>query len=1147
MGKIVLYVLLTAVSACAQSNYAAIGGTVSDPQGRPFAGADLRLTSAATRAVRQASTNEQGIFQIPGLLPAEYDLEVHAAGFAVITRHLQLEVGQQFTLNLQLRLAAAKDVVEVVDRAPALHPTDASVGEVVEPVSIKELPLNGRKLIDLVLTVPGAHVGHGAQTGNMNPLYWRPGQRSAVSIGGNRPNANYFLLDGTTNTDPTFNSLNLSPSPDAVQEFKVQTGSYSAEMGGAGGGQINIVTRSGSNQYHGTAYEFLRNGGLDAHTFNSMGTNHLVQNNFGASFGGPIVHNRTFIFMSYEGFRPANAETMTDTVPTPAEINGDFTQSGVNIYNPFSSHPNPGFDPTKPVSPGNPQVIRDQFQDSGVNNVIPANLIDPVAQSFRMGNVPVPNAATMSPNMTLPCGSATMGAPTVVGAGTDCNNYLDVRNQLHSADQGTVRVDQMFSGGDSLTARYSLSAERGFTPGEMVAGLGSLLPGFGSFHENFAQQGSLAWTRVLNPRLVNTAALAVSRLAMHRSSENSEDNDIVSQLGIQGVGFGGKGAFGAPFFNVQGYSPMGDSYSATPMKAWDTILEARDTLSWQHNRHNLKFGGSYRRFIWPMWGFFQNRGYYQFTNGFTTQTATSDGTGAALASFLLGLPAVKQRQAGIPQMQLRQWYADGFAQDSFRLTSTTTIELGLRYEYMDPLLDLVYTNSNLTFQNEIPSVFVGGQNGYPKGLKYPNAHNFAPRLGISQAFPSRGLVVHAAFGMFYTPVDMNTWCNQRHNVPYVFPETQQSDNFSPSAGVLNSHFNFADPVLGQTTVSFTAMDPHAPSQYIEQWSASIEKTLARETTLELGYLGSHGVHLQRAHLINNALPGPGAIGPRRPFKTLSFVPDTVLPDNVAVVLPAAGCPNGQICFPVSTINLLENTAQSWYHAGYVNVRRRYSHGLTFLANYTWAKNLSNAPDFRSPMFESAIPQNNNDLKAEKGPACDVRHRFAMSAVYDLPAWSRTGWLSVVTRHWQISSVYQVQTGFPFTISVFGDTANSGTVLGENPIRANVTGKPVFGPGNQTAERWFNTAAFATPPAFTFGNAGRNSVYGPGLQTLDLAAVRDFSLSEKARFQIRGEFFNALNHTNLGTPDRFVNTPQFGTITESTTPGREIQLSARLSF
>jgi len=252
-------------------------------------------------------------------------------------------------------------------------------------------------------------------------------------------------------------------------------------------------------------------------------------------------------------------------------------------------------------------------------------------------------------------------------------------------------------------------------------------------------------------------------------------------------------------------------------------------------------------------------------------------------------------------------------------------------------------------------------------------------------------------------------------------------------------------------------------------------------------------------------------------------------------------------FPVSTINLLENTATSSYNAGYINVRRRYAQGLTFLANYTWSKNLTDAPDFRSPMFESTIPQNNNDLRAERGPGCDIRHRFALSAVYDLPAAGQSGLLRAITKDWQVSTVYQIQSGFPFTVSVFGDTANAGTLLGENPIRANYTGEPVFGPGTRTADQWFNPAAFATPAAYTFGNLGRNTVYGPGLQTLDLGIMRNFPIKESLSMEFRAEAFNSLNHSNYGTPNRFVNTAQFGTITEASTPGRVFQLSARLSF
>ncbi|MGH9705779.1 MAG: hypothetical protein ACRD5R_03380, partial [Candidatus Acidiferrales bacterium] len=656
----------------------------------------------------------------------------------------------------------------------------------------------------------------------------------------------------------------------------------------------------------------------------------------------------------------------------------------------------------------------------------------------------------------------------------------------------------------------------------------------------------ISWNHIFSNNKLNTVSAAMSRLSMDHTSQNDGVNDYVSQLGIQGIGFGGKNAWGAPWFAVQGYTGIGDTFAATPMHAWDTIFELRDTFAWQSGRHSLKFGGEFRRFIWPMWGFFQNRGYYQFTNGYTTEFGFNDGGGSGLASLLLSLPAVKQRQAGIPQMDLRDWDSAAFAEDTWQVTSTTTLTLGLRYEYASPLYDTENTNSNLVFENGAPSVFIGGENGYPRGLMYANKHDFAPRLGFAKSIPGFGLVVHAAYGIFYTPVDANTWCNQRHNVPYVFPETQQADNFTPPAALYSSGLNFDTPVLGEgsltpTTVSFTAFDPHSPAQYVQQWNASVQKSLGQNTSIEVGYIGARGFHLQRAHLINNAPPGPGPLGPRRPFKTLTFVPDTTLtPSSTDAVIQSQ-------TFPVSTINLLENTAQSWYDAGYVNLRRRYSHGLSLLANYTFAKNLTNAPDFRSPMDESAIPQNNNDLDAEKGPGCDVRHRLAFSSVYDIPAYQRAEWVRIVTQNWHISTIYQIQSGMPFTISVFGDTANSGTVLGENPIRGNYTGQPIFGPGTRNANAWFNPAAFAAPPAYTFGDVGRNSVYGPDLQTLDLALARSFHVSEKTSFEFRAEAYNSLNKVNLGTPNRHVNEPQFGTITMPMTPGREIQLSARLSF
>jgi hypothetical protein len=1109
-------------TAYAQSNYAVVRGSIFDPQHHAVPGAHIHAMETSTGAEREVISNATGLYEIAGLQPGTYSLSVDSQGFAEETQNITLEVGQQATVDLELRVTSDKQTVNVLASGELLKTQDASVGEVVDQKSVDSLPLNGRMLIDLVLTVPGAHISHGAATGDMNPLYWRPGQRSAVSIGGSRPNGNYFLLDGATNTDPTFSTQNLSASPDAVQEFQVQTGSYSADMGGAGGGQINIITRSGTAHLHGTAYEFLRNGAMDAHSFSDMGmSNFLVQNNFGTSIGGPVWHaGKTFFFVNYEGLRNVETMAMVDTVPTAAEDAGDFSQSGVDIYDPTTSQPNPNYNPSLPISKANPQSIRQQFEYNGVKNVIPPDRLTNAATIMLNQYTPLPNTMDMG-SMTM------MGQPTVVGAGNDANNYLDLRKQRMNQDQGTVRVDHNFGGGDLAYFRYSASGEYGFMP--------EGLPGFGFYHDDLAQNGILAWNHVFSSSLVNTASGAISRLVMMHSTESANKNDIVTQLGIAGTGFGGPAAWGAPYFNVQGFSPFGDNYLATPMHAWDTVVEGRDTLNWQIGRHSAKFGGAYQNFIWPMWGFFQNRGYYQFTNGFTTEYALNDGsTGSALASFELGLPAARQGQAGVPQMDLRQWYSDAYAQDSWRLTTTTTLTYGVRYEFMSPLVDIRYTNSNLDLSTGTPQVFIGGQNGYPKGLMYANHTNFAPRLGLAQSIPRLGIVAHLAYGIFYTPVDMNTWCNQRHNVPYVFPLTSQSDPFTPSITTLN----FPAPVLGTSVVSFTGLQLHAPAQYIQQWSTSIEKQLGATTTVEVGYLGAGGFHLQRSHLINNAQPGPGLIQPRRPHPKISFVANSAFPSNVTV---------SSSTFPVSTINLLENTSQSWYDAGYVNVRRRYANGLSFLANYTFAKSLENAPDFRSPMFEAATAQNNDDLDAEKGPGCDVRHRFALSTVYSSHAMGSNRLLQALSRDWRGSMEFQVQTGFPLTISVFGDTANAGTVVGENPIRANLTGQKVFGSGTRNSTTWFSPGAFTAPPAYTYGNVGRNSVYGPGMQTLDLGVVREFSVAEKARFEARAEFFNALNHTNLGTPNRFVNTASFGSITEDSTPGREIQLSGRISF
>lgn len=1115
----VALILLPIASAVAQANFASVSGEVFDVQKAVIPGAKVTLQSSSTGLSRSTVCNGDGFYAFTAVNPGEYVLRVDAPGFQSQLRRFVLAVNQALRLDVTAQVGGETQHVVVQGTPAPLRTTDATLGEVIDPTLTRQLPLNGRHVLDLAVLAPATapNMNMGVQDGGQNQLYWRPGQGTEFTTSGGRANSNYYLLDGTTDSDPTFWTLSLSPSPDAIQEFKVQTGSYSAEFGGAGGAQVNMITRSGTNQLHGTAYGYIRNTALDARVWNATNVPHLVQNQFGASLGGPIQKNKTFFFANYEGFRFSSQVYQVETVPTMAERMGDFSQSGQTIYDPTSSTPNPDYNPALPVSPGNPKVIRSAFSGS----VIPPSMISSVA-SGALQAIPLPNVqAGMGMGMA-------MGPMTT---GRDSNNYLDVRTATQPSDQGTFRIDRNFSKGDTFFARYSIEHESGFTPVN--------LPGFGLFDDNLAQHATVSYTHIFSPTMINNISFGVSRLSMHEFSENNFTHDYVSQLGLQGVSWGGKGSWGMPYFNVQGYTPMGDSFSATPVQDWDTFVQVSDTLTWQAGRHALKFGGGYLPFFWPMWGFFETRGYYQFTNGFTTRTATNDGTGAGLASFLLGLPVVKQRQAGVPQMDLRQWYGNGYIEDNWRVTNATTLDIGLRYEYMSALSDLDEPGANLVFQNGQLDAFVGGQAGTPRGLWYPNALNFAPRFGFAHQVRRLGIVLRGGFGMFFTPVDMNTWCNQRHNPPYVFAETLQSDNYIPSL----SGFDFAPPVLGQTVVSFSSLDARSHPQYIEQWSFTVQKALPGNFVVEAGYQGSRGYHLQRAHLINNASPGPGPIGPRRPYHTITFLPGTSFegdnPENFAIQSNT---------FPVSAINYLENTANSWYDAGWIDLRREFHHGLTFLANYTWSKGLTDAPDFRSAMMQAVIPQNNSDLAAEKGlNGMNVPHRFVASMVYNVPGWGGRTFLRRLTSNWTLGSIFTAQAGMPFTVGVFGDTANAGTLLGQNPIRANVTGLPLFPAGARTTAQWFSPGAFAAPAPYTFGNAGVNTVSGPGFMGLDQAVQRQFALTERVQFILRAEAFNALNHSNWGYPNNYVNTPQFGSITMAEGTGREIQLSARFEF
>lgn len=1115
----VLLWTLAAAPVGAQNTTATITGLVLDDQRLPVPAARLVIEDTSRGLTRTTTSANDGTFEIAGLQPGEFRLSVTMPGFAATYLDLRLEVNQRLRVDVALRPVGVTEDVVVRQSAPLLDTVSSSVGEVIGERQLSSLPLNGRQFLELALLVPGVHTSHGASTGATLPLYWRPGQNSAISVSGGRPGANAFRIDGTTNTDPSFNTYIVNLPPDAIREFQIETSSYSAELGAAGTGQINVVTKSGTQTLHGSLYDHLRNSAFDARLFTSPDTlPHFSQNQYGSTLGGPLVGKRTFFFGSFEALRTKQGQSMVMSVPPEMWRMGDFSD-GPPIYDPLTTRPNPAFDPTKPAGPSNPQQIRSQFP----GNVIPMERMNPVAMSVLEKYVPMPNIGDdMGMGMSM---------------GGLFNNYLDTRAQELRNDQGTMRVDYAWENGTTLFGRYTLSKERGYTPEN--------LPGFGADHDNRLQNVTASFVQPISSRFVHEVRVGFARMELGRSGEAAGGDDLIGLLGIRGVGFGGADAYGLPFFNVQGYQPFGDSLLCTPCRYDNKLLQIGERLTWARGQHSIKVGGDFRSFRWDMLGFFQNRGYYQFTPGFTSETASNDGTGQALASFLLGLPTLAQRQAGLPSMNMRQTGYEAFIQDDWRVSTHLSLNVGLRYEYATPLRDARKILTNLTWIDGKPWAYAGGQQGYPEGLAYPDRNNFAPRIGASYNPGGGRYVMRAGYGGFYAYPEMTLWCNQVHNVPLVFPEIRSSNNFVPSL----SGFDFDDPVLGRTLVGFTALDPHWQIPFIQQASGSIERQVGDTMTIEVGYTGAWGRNLDRARLVNNAAPSPAPLGPRRPYQSVSFVPGTELPDT---------WPIASMTFPVGPINLLEFTARSSYHAGYVQAKRRLSNGLSFLTNYTYSKSMSDSPSFRSPAMEPEVPQDSFNLADEWGPAgCDIRHRFVASLIYQLPLTSQssasrgrvTRTLQWLAGDWQVALIHQMQSGFPFTISVFGDTANAGALLNVSPVRGQVVpGQSSMLPGNErTADRWFNTAAFTTPAAFTFGNAGRNSLYGPGLWKTDIALQRDFAIAGRARIEFRAEAFNLFNHTNLGTPERFVNTPQFGSVTMAATSARQIQFVGRLKF
>ncbi len=1052
--------LVTAVAALAQTPTATITGIVKDPSGAVVADAKVSIRNEGTNLSHEVTTSKNGDYTVPLLEIGQYTISVEAPGFKrEVQSGLTLEVGQTARVDFALQLGQVSDVMQVTAEAPLTTTDSASVGTVVDNKHVVEMPLNGRQFYSLATLVPG--VTPPVQNSTLS-------FRGGFNVAGASEVSNNFTLNGFNNNDQDVSAPNFRPSIDSIQEFKVLTGVYPAEFGYGSGGQVQVTIKSGSNQFHGTAFEYLRNADVDARNYfltPTIPTPPFKRNQFGATIGGPVRKNKTFFFASYEGFRlRQDIETRT-TVPEPAFLTGNFSAllPAITIYQPGTKNPYPG-------------------------NIIPANQIDRAGAAL-LGYYPAPTVAT-------PAGVA------------PSNNYLFSEIRRETMDEGSIRLDHTFSEKDTLRITANYFNDPSFEPSNTLCGA-RVIPGFGCNTNQNSQLYGVTETHVFAPTAVNEFRVGMNRLIQPRFMQ---DQGIAfdQTYGIIGGVSGGPNNNGVPATVVTSYATVGNATNL-PQKRWDTTYILGDSFIWSHDKHSFKFGVDASQFRSSQYYVQYGVGYLSFTSGATTYPSS----GYALADVLLGRPASTQRVPNYPA----NWYQSTttvglFAQDDYKVTSHLTLNYGLRWELYTPVKEKY--NHESSFNPAIGGMSVAGQNAIGDQLWHTQYHNFAPRFGFAwQPWDDNKTVIHGGVGIFYNAFTSgNGILAIFYNPPTRTPQTFTSTNSLPITSIANA---FPPANAGNSSAPF-GVAQNFKTATIDEWTFDIQRQLAPMLVLNVTYFGSKGTHLPINRNINQPLP--------------SGVSGTTLPR-----------PYGAY----QNITFAESVGVSTYNSLQTKVEKRYSAGLALLSTFTWGHSIDDGNGIAtSTAASSTLAQNAYDLAAERARSdFDVKYRFVFSPVYELPfgagkPWASQGFLSKIVGGWQVSALLSAQTGTPLTPYYSGNV--SGTLNYED--RPNVVGDPNAGPN--TAQQWFNKAAFARPAAGTFGNAGRNVINGPGLVNVDVAVVRMFRLSERFQIQFRAQSYNTLNHPNFNYPNATADSAAFGTITSAADP-RELEGALRLVF
>ncbi|HEY4049814.1 MAG TPA: TonB-dependent receptor [Acidobacteriaceae bacterium] len=1094
---ILLVALAVSLYSVAQVERATITGNVTDKNGGAISGATVRVIEEGTNQVHQLQTDSAGLYTVGNLTPGSYTVEIEAAGFSKhVNKGFVVQVGQTARLDIALEVGAVTQSVEVTSTVPVLQSENASVGQVIAPTAVQQLPLNGRNMTQLAIITPGVTGLNYAPTNTIGsgvrPDELRPGG-TTIEANGARDSANKLLLDGVDNTEMIAQTQIVRPSVDSLQEFNIITSNAGPEYNRGAGAILVTSTRSGSNAFHGSVYEYIRNSAVDAKNyFVRPGTpNPLYRlNDFGGRLGGPIKRNKAFFFVNYEGYYEQAAGTQVNSVPTMAERAGNF-QGVANI-----------FDPLTTTASGS-TYKRTQF----TNNTIPASRFDPIAYQL-INSYPLPQTTAL------------------------VNNIVTYPLKKSNDNRGDARVDYQISPSQTLFARYSIDDTQIQMPNTFNDSIGGNEGAFSGPEADRGQQGVLSYNQVITPTLVGEYRFGFNRFTSFLLPSNLTSPiwaQIPGRTPMPGFQPSGSGAGPvAPIISPSGFGGLGNSRSEPEIRR-EHLWENIGTISWERGRHSFKFGVDTLHHLISETDSPPGQspfGRFNFDSNFTNNPASTTGTGNSIASFLLGYPASTVRDLFLPgTAHVYGNEYNFFAGDNWRITPKLTLNIGLHYE-----IDTPYAEAHHYWVNFNPAnaaVELAGQNGVSNSANWQTDYgSIGPRLGFAYSVNEK-TVLRGGYGAFYDPqANQGTTIRQERQWPYDLVYTLSPGTLFPSNRVSQGFLTPSQIPPSVFAVPFGTLkgiDHHFKNASGQQLNLSLQRQLTSRSSFTMGYVASLTRHLSWNNPIDQPPPGPGNIQARRPFN--------------------AQYPN------VTAIAYYESVGVGSYNSLQTSFQQRLAHGLFLTANYVWAHSLDNAP--YDGGVNGPIPQNPYNRDADYASSDnDIHNRVNVYGTYELPfgpgrAFLNTG--SVLDRFvfggWQVNGIFVGQSGLPFTVTISGTPTNTGA----SASRANVVPGVAQYPAKKTVAQWFNPAAFTSPTPYNWGNVGRNSLRGPNEIDVDSSVEKHFPIREGTFVLFRVEFFNMFNHPQFQVPAAVINAGGAGTITATSNTARQMQAAVRLTF